>query len=55
MVRGIDHADFYVTVPDSADAPSLPPSEGGWVPLDETVPMGRGGFCTVYRREEALP
>jgi len=55
MVRGIDHADFYVTAPDSSGAPSLPPTEGDWVPLDETVPMGRDGFCTVYRRGEVLP
>ena len=55
MVRGIDHADFYVTVPESSDAPSPPPSEGDWVPLDETVPMGSRGICTVYRRGEVTP
>ena len=55
MVRGLENADFYVTVPESSGAPSLPPSEGDWVPLDETVPMGRGGFCTVYRRMEVTP
>ena len=55
MVRGIENADFYVTVPESSEVTSLPPSGGDWIPLDETVPMGRGGSCTVYRRMEVTP
>ena len=52
MVRTLENADFYVTVPDSSDPETLPPADGVWVPLDEPVPMGRGGCCTVYRRGE---
>ena len=55
MVRGIDHADFYVTVPGTPEAPSRPPSKGTWVPLEETVSMGSSGTCTVYRRGEVTP
>ena len=55
MVHGIENADFYVTVPESSDVPSLLPSDGDWVPLDETVAMGSRGTCTVYRRMEVTP
>jgi len=55
MVRKIDHADFYVTVPGTPEAPSRPPSKGTWVPLEETVSMGSSGTCTVYRRGEVTP
>ena len=55
MVRQIDHADFYVTVPQSSEVPSRPPTKGDWVPLDETVSMGSRGICTVYRRGEVTP
>lgn len=51
-VRDPEHADFYVAGPALPDELSVPPGEG-WSPAEEDIPMGRGRFCRVFRREES--
>lgn len=49
-VRDLNNADFYVS--EAAETPAAPPDKS-WTPVSEPVPMGRGNFCTVFRRKEA--
>ena len=52
-VRDPEHADFYVAGPGLPDELSAPPGDG-WNPAaEEDIPMGRGRFCRVFRREES--
>ncbi|MBR3506927.1 MAG: glycosyltransferase family 39 protein [Lentisphaeria bacterium] len=49
-VRDLKNADFYISEP--GGSPAAPPDDS-WAPAGEPVPMGRGTFCTVFRRKEA--